>query len=162
MASVNKVILLGNLGRDPELRYTPGGQPVANFSIATSESWNKKDGSGREEKTEWHRIVAWGRTAELCAQYLAKGRTVYIEGRLQTREWENKEGQKQRTTEVIANSVQFIGSGGGAGAGGGAGGGGAGGAGGGGAPRGGSGGGNAPMGGGYDGGPPPADDEIPF
>lgn len=168
MASVNKVILLGNLGRDPELRYTPGGQPVANFSIATSESWNKKDGSGREEKTEWHRIVAWGRTAELCAQYLAKGRTVYIEGRLQTREWENKEGQKQRTTEVIANSVQFIGSGGGGGgagaggAGGGAGGGGAGGAGGGGAPRGGSGGGNAPMGGGYDGGPPPADDEIPF
>ena len=162
MASVNKVILLGNLGRDPELRYTPGGQPVANFSIATSESWNKKDGSGREEKTEWHRIVAWGRTAELCAQYLAKGRTVYIEGRLQTREWENKEGQKQRTTEVVANTVQFIGSPGGAGAGGGAAGGG-GGAGGGGAPRGGSqGGGGAPTGGGFDNGPPPADDEIPF
>ncbi len=154
MASVNKVILVGNLGRDPELRYTPGGQPVANFSIATSESWNKKDGSGREERTEWHRIVAWGRTAELCAQYLAKGRTVYIEGRLQTREWENKEGQKQRTTEVVANTVQFIGSGGGAGGGGG-----------GGAPRGGQGGGGggSPMGGGggYDGGPPP-DDEIPF
>jgi single-strand DNA-binding protein len=147
MASVNKVILLGNLGRDPELRYTPGGQPVANFSIATSESWNKKDGSGREERTEWHRIVAWGRTAELCAQYLAKGRTVYIEGRLQTREWENKEGQKQRTTEVVANTVQFIGSGGGAG---------------GSAPRGGQAGG-APTGGGggFDGGPPP-DDEIPF
>jgi single-strand DNA-binding protein len=158
MASVNKVILVGNLGRDPELRYTPGGQPVANFSIATSESWNKKDGSGREERTEWHRIVAWGRTAELCAQYLAKGRTVYIEGRLQTREWENKEGQKQRTTEVIANTVQFIGSGGGAGGGGGAG-----------APRGGHAGGSAPMGGtgggspgGFDGGPPPPDDEIPF
>jgi len=152
MASVNKVILLGNLGRDPELRYTPGGQPVANFSIATSESWNKKDGSGREERTEWHRIVAWGRTAELCAQYLAKGRTVYIEGRLQTREWENKEGQKQRTTEVIANTVQFIGSGGGAGAGGAGGG----------AARGGQGGG-APTGAGsgFDGGPPP-DDEIPF
>ena len=97
MASVNKVILVGNLGRDPELRYTQGGQPVANFTLATNESWNKKDGSGREERTEWHRIVAWGRTAELCAQYLAKGRTVYIEGRLQTREWENKEGQKQRT-----------------------------------------------------------------
>ncbi len=161
MASVNKVILLGNLGRDPELRYTPGGQPVANFSIATSESWNKKDGSGREEKTEWHRIVAWGRTAELCAQYLAKGRTVYIEGRLQTREWENKEGQKQRTTEVVANTVQFIGSPGGAGAGGGAAGGG--GSGGGGAPRGGSqGGGGAPTSGGFDNGPPPADDEIPF
>jgi single-strand DNA-binding protein len=150
MASVNKVILLGNLGRDPELRYTPGGQPVANFSIATSESWNKKDGSGREERTEWHRIVAWGRTAELCAQYLAKGRTVYIEGRLQTREWENKEGQKQRTTEVVANTVQFIGSGGGAGGAGGS------------APRGGQAGG-APTGGGggFDGGPPP-DDEIPF
>jgi single-strand DNA-binding protein len=153
MAGVNKVILVGNLGRDPELRYTPSGQPVANFSIATSESWNKKDGSGREERTEWHRIVAWGRTAELCAQYLAKGRTVYIEGRLQTREWENKEGQKQRTTEVVANTVQFIGGGGGGAGGGGAGGGG-------GAPRGGSGGG-APMGGGFEGGPPP-DDEIPF
>jgi single-strand DNA-binding protein len=151
MAGVNMVILFGNLGRDPELRYTPSGQPVANFSIATSESWNKKDGSGREERTEWHRIVAWGRTAELCAQYLAKGRTVYIEGRLQTREWENKEGQKQRTTEVVANTVQFIGGGGGGAGGGGAGGG---------APRGGSGGG-APMGGGFEGGPPP-DDEIPF
>jgi single-strand DNA-binding protein len=152
MASVNKVILVGNLGRDPELRYTPGGQPVANFSIATSESWNKKDGSGREERTEWHRIVAWGRTAELCAQYLAKGRTVYIEGRLQTREWENKEGQKQRTTEVIANTVQFIGGGGAGGGGGGA-------------PRGGPSGGNPATGGGagggFDGGPPP-DDEIPF
>jgi len=150
MAGVNKVILIGNLGRDPELRYTPGGQPVANFSIATSESWNKKDGSGREERTEWHRIVAWGRTAELCAQYLAKGRTVYIEGRLQTREWENKEGQKQRTTEVIANTVQFIGGGGGGGSG---------------APRGAQGGGGAPSGGGagsgFDGGPPPEDD-IPF
>ena len=154
MASVNKVILVGNLGRDPELRYTPGGQPVANFSIATSESWNKKDGSGKEERTEWHRIVAWGRTAELCAQYLAKGRTVYIEGRLQTREWENKEGQKQRTTEVIAISVQFIGGGGGAG---------------GAAPRVGqagasgptTGGGGSGGGGGFDGGPPP-DDEIPF
>ena len=144
MAGVNKVILIGNLGRDPELRYTPGGQPVANFSIATSESWNKKDGSGREERTEWHRIVAWGRTAELCAQYLSKGRTVYIEGRLQTREWENKEGQKQRTTEVVANTVQFIGGGAGGGA-----------------PRGGSGSGMG-GGGGFDGGPPPADDEIPF
>jgi len=153
MASVNKVILIGNLGRDPELRYTPGGQPVANFSIATSESWNKKDCSGREEKTEWHRIVAWGRTAELCAQYLSKGRSVYIEGRLQTREWENKEGQKQRTTEIVANTVQFMGGGQG----------GAGGAGG--APRGGQAGGGSMSGGGaggggYEGGPP--DDEIPF
>jgi single-strand DNA-binding protein len=147
MASVNKVILLGNLGRDPELRYTPSGQPVANFTVATNESWTKKDGSGREERTEWHRIVAWGRTAELCAQYLAKGRTVYIEGRLQTREWENKEGQKQRTTEIVANTVQFIGGGGGGGGGG---------------PRGGQGGGGAPSGGsGFEGGPPP-DDDIPF
>lgn len=146
MASVNKVILLGNLGRDPELRYTQGGQPVANFTVATNESWTKKDGSGREERTEWHRIVAWGRTAELCAQYLAKGRTVYIEGRLQTREWENKEGQKQRTTEIVAQTVQFIGGGGPGGA------------------RGGQAGGGSPggsNGGGFD-GPPPPDDEIPF
>jgi single-strand DNA-binding protein len=108
MAGVNKVILIGNLGRDPELRYTQGGQAVASFSIATTESFTKKTGE-RDERTEWHRIVAWGRTAELCAQYLAKGRTVYIEGRLQTREWENKEGQKQRTTEVVAQTVQFLG-----------------------------------------------------
>ncbi|MCC6639974.1 MAG: single-stranded DNA-binding protein [Deltaproteobacteria bacterium] len=108
MASVNKVILIGNLGRDPELRYTQGGQAVASFSIATTENFTKKTGE-RDERTEWHRIVAWGRTAELCAQYLSKGRSVYIEGRLQTREWENKEGQKQRTTEVVAQTVQFLG-----------------------------------------------------
>ena len=117
-AGVNKVILIGNLGRDPELRYTQTGQPVTNFTLATTESYNKRDGSGREEKTEWHRIVAWGRTAELCAQYLAKGRTVYVEGRLQTREWEDREGKKQRTTEIVANSVQFLGGNRGAGAGG--------------------------------------------
>ena len=116
MAGVNKVILIGNLGRDPELRYTQSGQPVANFTMATTESWNKRDGSGREEKTEWHRIVAWGRTAELCAQYLAKGRTVYVEGRLQTREWEDREGKKQRTTEIVAQTVQFLGGNRGAGA----------------------------------------------
>jgi single-strand DNA-binding protein len=109
MAGVNKVILIGNLGRDPELRYTQGGQAVANFTLATTENWTNKTGE-REERTEWHRIVAWGRTAELCAQYLAKGRTVYLEGRLQTREWENKEGQKQRTTEIHAQTVQFLGS----------------------------------------------------
>jgi single-strand DNA-binding protein len=107
-AGVNKVILIGNLGRDPELRYTQSGQAVANFTLATTETWNKREG-GREERTEWHRIVAWGRTAELCAQYLAKGRTVYVEGRLQTREWENREGQKQRTTEIVALTVQFLG-----------------------------------------------------
>ncbi len=108
MAGVNKAILIGNLGRDPELRYTQGGQAVANFSIATTESFTTKDGR-RDERTEWHRIVVWGKTAENCAQYLSKGRTVYIEGRIQTREWENKEGQKQRTTEVVAQTVQFLG-----------------------------------------------------
>ncbi len=118
MAGVNKVILIGNLGRDPELRYTQGGQPVANFTMATTETWNKKDGSGKDERTEWHRIVAWGRTGELCAQYLSKGRTCYVEGRLQTREWEDREGKKQRTTEIVANTVQFLGGRGGAGGGG--------------------------------------------
>src|SRR5262245_30187464 len=108
MASVNKVILIGNLGRDPELRYTQGGQAVANFTLATNERFSTKDGD-KQERTEWHRIVAWGRTAELCAQYLSKGRSVYLEGRLQTREWEDKEGQKRRTTEVVANTVQFLG-----------------------------------------------------
>ncbi|MGH0028646.1 MAG: single-stranded DNA-binding protein [Myxococcota bacterium] len=108
MASVNKVILVGNLGRDPELRYTQSGQAVANFTLATTERFSNRDGD-RQERTEWHRIVAWGRTAELCAQYLAKGRSVYIEGRLQTREWEDKEGQKRRTTEITAQTVQFLG-----------------------------------------------------
>ncbi len=108
MAGVNKVILIGNLGRDPELRYTQSGQAVANFTLATTESFSKKDGT-RDERTEWHRIVVWGRQAENCSQYLAKGRSAYIEGRLQTREWENKEGQKQRTTEVVAQTVQFLG-----------------------------------------------------
>ncbi len=108
MAGVNKVILIGNLGRDPELRYTQNGQAVVNFSLATSENWNDRNGE-RVERTEWHRIVAWGKTAELCAQYLAKGRTVYIEGRLQTREWEDKEGNKRTTTEINANTVQFLG-----------------------------------------------------
>jgi single-strand DNA-binding protein len=108
MAGINKAILIGNLGRDPELRYTPGGQAVANFTLATTEQWTNKGGE-REERTEWHRIVAWGRQAELCAQYLAKGRSVYVEGRIQTREWENKEGQKQRTTEIHALTIQFLG-----------------------------------------------------
>jgi single-strand DNA-binding protein len=108
MAGVNKVILVGNLGRDPEIRYTQSGQAVANFTLATSESYTSREGK-REERTEWHRIVVWGKTAENCAQYLAKGRTVYVEGRLQTREWEDKEGQKRRTTEVVAQTVQFLG-----------------------------------------------------
>ena len=149
MAGVNKAILIGNLGRDPELRYTQSGQAVTNFSLATSENWTDKNGE-RTEKTEWHRIVAWGKTAELCAQYLSKGRPVYIEGRLQTRDWEDKEGVKRQTTEIVANTVQFLGG-----------------------PRGEGGGGNQ-GGGGFNqgsgndapddssGGAPPADSDIPF
>ena len=103
-SGVNKVILVGNLGKDPEVRYTPGGQAVANFTIATNENWTDKQGQ-KQERTEWHRIVVWGKAAELCGEYLSKGRQVYIEGRLQTREWTNKEGVKQYTTEVVANPV---------------------------------------------------------
>ena len=106
-SGVNKVILVGNLGKDPEVRYTPGGQAVANFTIATNENWTDKGGQ-KQERTEWHRIVVWGKLAELCSEYLAKGRQVYVEGRLQTREWNNKEGVKQYTTEVVANQVVFL------------------------------------------------------
>ena len=121
--SVNKVILIGNLGKKPELRYTPGGQAVANFTLATNERFGGRDGQPAQERTEWHRIVVWGRTAENCGQYLDKGRSVYIEGRLQTREWQDKEGQKRYTTEVVATTVQFLGGkGGGPAAGGAAGG----------------------------------------
>lgn len=107
MASVNKVILIGNLGKDPEVKYTPSGAAVANFNIATNESWTSKEGK-KEERTEWHRIVCWNKTAELCGEYLSKGRTVYIEGRLQTREWNDKEGNKRYTTEVVAQTVKFL------------------------------------------------------
>ncbi len=106
---VNKAILIGNLGADPEVRFTPGGQAVANFRIATSESWTDKQGQ-KQERTEWHRIVVWGKLAELCGEYLAKGRQCYVEGRLQTREWTDKEGKKNYTTEVVANQVTFLGS----------------------------------------------------
>ena len=108
MASVNKAILIGNLGRDPELRYTPSGQPVANFTLATNERWRDKEGNN-QERTEWHRIVVWGKTAENCAQYLQKGRSAYVEGRLQTREWEDRDGKKRYTTEVVAQNVTFLG-----------------------------------------------------
>jgi single-strand DNA-binding protein len=108
MASVNKVILIGRLGRDPEVRYTPGGKAVANFSIATSEQWTNKEGT-KTEQTEWHRIVAWGRTGEVCGEYLKKGSMVYIEGRLQTRSWEDREGVKKYTTEVVAQVMQMLG-----------------------------------------------------
>lgn len=105
---VNKVILVGNLGRDPEVRFTPSGQAVANFSIATTDSWTDKGGQ-KQERTEWHRIVVWGKLGELCGEYLKKGRQAYVEGRLQTREWNDKEGKKNQTTEVVANQVVFLG-----------------------------------------------------
>lgn len=146
MAGVNKVILIGNLGRDPELRYTQKGRAVANFTLATSENWTNADGQ-REERTEWHRVVVWGKTAENCAQYLAKGRTVYIEGRIQSREWEDKEGQKRSTTEIVAQTVQFLGGPRGSGG------------------SGGSGGERSSSGGGsHEGGdtPPPPSDDVPF
>ena len=109
MAGINKVIIVGNLGKDPELRHTPQGQAVCNFSIATSESWNDKAGQ-KQERTEWHRVVVWGKLGELCSKYLQKGRQVYVEGKLQTRAWDDKDGQKRYTTEVVANTVQFLGS----------------------------------------------------
>jgi single-strand DNA-binding protein len=110
---VNKVILIGNLGVDPEVRFTQSGQAVANFRVATNESYTDKSGV-KQEKTEWHRIVVWGKLGELCGEYLKKGRQAYIEGRLQTREWTDKEGKKNYTTEVVANVVQFLGGGAGA------------------------------------------------
>lgn len=110
MASINKAILIGNLGRDPEVRFTPGGQAVSNFSIATTDRWKNKQSGNFEERTEWHNIVAWGKLAELCKEYLSKGRQVYIEGRLQTRSWDDKEGKKRYTTEVVAQVVQFLGN----------------------------------------------------
>lgn len=105
-ASVNKVILLGNLGTDPELRYTPGGVAVCNFSLATNERGRKGDG---DEKTEWHRIVVWDKLAERCNEYLKKGRTIYLEGRLQTRKWQDRDGHDRYTTEIVAQIIQFVG-----------------------------------------------------
>jgi single-strand DNA-binding protein len=108
MASVNKVILIGNLGRDPELKFTPGGSAVANFTLATNEQWTDKAGA-KQERTEWHRIVVWGKQAEICNQYLKKGRQVYIEGSLTSREWNDKDGNKRTTVEVKAQRVQMLG-----------------------------------------------------
>jgi single-strand DNA-binding protein len=108
MSGVNKVILIGNLGSDPQVRYTPQGTAVANFNIATTERFNNKSGE-KEERTEWHRIVAWGKLAEICQQYLKKGKQVYIEGRLQTRQWEDQQGQKRSTTEIVAQNMQMLG-----------------------------------------------------
>ena len=110
--SVNKVILVGNLGKDPEVRYTQTGSAVANFSIATSEQWNDRDGK-KQERTEWHNIVVWGKQAEHCGQYLSKGRQVYIEGSIRTRSYDDKSGNKRYITEIIAQRIQFLGGGGG-------------------------------------------------
>jgi single-strand DNA-binding protein len=160
MGSVNKVILVGNLGADPELKYTPSSRPLCNLRIATTEVYKDKSGQ-RQEKTEWHRVTVWGDQAENCNKYLSKGRSVYIEGRLQTRSYD-KEGQKHYATDVVADRVVFLGSGGGAGGGGGEG------------RRGGQGGpgGSGGQGGmtprdsgppdDADGGGPPPDDDIPF
>jgi single-strand DNA-binding protein len=112
MGSVNKVILVGNLGRDAELRYTPGGAAVSTLNLATTEVWNDKQGQ-KQEKTEWHRIVLWGKQAESLQEYLVKGKQIYVEGRLQTRQWDDKEGNKRYTTEIKADRVTLLGGGGG-------------------------------------------------
>jgi len=173
---VNKVILVGHLGADPDMRYTPSGQGVCELRLATSESWNDKNGQ-RQERTEWHRIVVWGKRAEVCSKYLAKGRQVFVEGRIQTRTYDDKDGNKRYITEIIATDVQFLGGGRDGGGGGGGGGGrgrsddgppppadgdfaGYGGGGGGGGGYGGGGGGYGGGGGGGGGGGP--DDDIPF
>jgi len=109
MSGVNKVIIIGRLGGDPEVKTIAGGNTVARLNVATSENWKDKEGQ-KQERTEWHRVVVWGKLAELCGRYLTKGRQVYLEGRLQTRSWEDQQGQKRYTTEVVANTVQFLGS----------------------------------------------------
>ncbi len=173
---VNKVILVGNLGRDPEIRSTTSGTPVANLSIATNRKWKDRDGN-RQEQTEWHRVVVFGRQAEVAGQYLSRGRQIYLEGRLQTRSWEDRQtGETKYSTEIVCENFQMLGrrdgGGGGGGYGGGGGGdyGGGGGYGqGGGAPQGGAPQGGPPQGGppqgppqGGDAGPEPEDDDIPF
>jgi single-strand DNA-binding protein len=157
MGSVNKVILVGNLGADPELKYTPSNRPVCNLSVATNEVWKDKQGQ-KQERVEWHRVNVWGDQAEHCSKYLAKGRMVYVEGRIQTRKWQDKEGKDRYTTEVVADRVVFLG---GQGQGPGAEGSG-----------GGGGGGSKKRGWGEESqtpaaadgpsGPPPSDDDIPF
>jgi single-strand DNA-binding protein len=116
MGSVNKVILVGNLGRDAEMRFTPGGAAVATLNLATTEVWNDKAGQ-KQEKTEWHRIVLWGKTAESLNEYLTKGKQIYVEGRLQTRKWQDKDGQDKYTTEIRGDRIVLLGGGGGGGGG---------------------------------------------
>ena len=137
--SLNKVMLIGNLGKDPELRFTPSGRAVARFPIATSEQWTDQQGQ-RQDRTEWHNVVVWGKQAETCGQYLSKGRQVFVEGSIRSRQYDDKEGQKRYITEVIAQRVQFLGG------------------------RGGDGGSRAGSGGGSSDAPPslPEDDDIPF
>jgi single-strand DNA-binding protein len=115
MGSVNKVILVGNLGRDAELRYTPGGAPVATLNLATTEVWNDKASGQKQEKTEWHRIVLWGKSAESLSEYLTKGKQIYVEGRLQTRKWQDKDGHDKYTTEIRGDRIVLLGGGGGGG-----------------------------------------------
>ena len=110
---INKAIIVGNLGRDPEVRYTANGNAIANITVATTESWKDKQSGERQEKTEWHRVVFFGRLAEIAGEYLKKGSQVYIEGRLQTRKWEDKSGQERYTTEIVASEMQMLGSRGG-------------------------------------------------
>ncbi|MDA2937997.1 single-stranded DNA-binding protein [Acidobacteria bacterium AH-259-A15] len=105
---VNRVMLVGRLGKDPEMRHTPSGTPVTNFSVATDERWKGKNGE-RQSRTEWHNIVVWSKLAEICNQYLSKGRLVYIEGRIQTREWDDRDGNKRRTTEIVALDMRMLG-----------------------------------------------------
>lgn len=114
---INKAILVGNLGRDPEMRYTQSGQPVANFSVATSERWTDRNSNERREQTEWHNVVCFSRLAEICGEYLHKGSKVYIEGRLQTRSWEGQDGQTRYRTEIVAREMKMLDSRGGGGSG---------------------------------------------
>ena len=110
MASVNKVIVVGNLGKDPETRFLPDGKAVCNFSVATTDKWTDKATNEKKEATEWHRVSSFGRLAEICGEYLKKGSQVYIEGKLRTRKWQDKEGQDRYTTEIIADAMQMLGS----------------------------------------------------
>lgn len=106
--SLNKVLLLGNLGRDPEVRYTSSGKAVASFTVATSQRWKDQDGN-EQERTEWHRVVAWGRLGEICGEFLSKGRQIFVEGRIQSREWEDQDGNRRTTVEIIANDMIMLG-----------------------------------------------------
>ena len=109
MASINKVILIGNLGKDPEVRYTPNGAAICNITLATTRSWKNKDSGDKVEETEWHRVVFYDRLAEIAGEYLKKGRPVYVEGRLKTRKWQDKEGVDKYTTEIVADNMQLLG-----------------------------------------------------